>query len=1218
MNFQELQALYGKSAQVKALTKTLGNEKMRRMALEGLSASSLSVVFAALKLQKVFLFILQDAEEAGYFYHDLTQQMGDSHVLFFPSSYKRAVKYGQKDPANEILRTEVLTKLKPTPYPSPREGSLKDTLTTGKPLQGNITTPLPWGGDGGGLYIVSFPEALAEMVVARQQFDDNSLTLTEGQTVDVEKVLKELRELGFREVDYVYEPGQFALRGSILDVFSFSHEYPFRIDFFGDDIDSIRTFEVEDQLSKERCQQATIVPEMSVTQQKASLLTFLPNDAILVFRNYNYTRETIERTYQEGFSTQAMKERLEGATEMEAKQIEQEMQRETLLTTGTQFNTLAQPFRHIELKPTPIPSQRGGGLKDTLTTGKPLQGNITTPLPWGGDGGGLFHISPQPLFHKNFDLLTQTLEDYLLKGYKLFMLADSPKQIERLKDILAEKSSLSFEGIDKTLHEGFIDHDLRLCLFTDHQIFDRFHKYNLKSDKARSGKVALTLKEIQQFEMGDYVVHIDHGVGKFGGLVRMPITNANGEEAFQEMIKIIYQRGDAIYVSIHSLYKVSKYKSQDGGQPPRMSTLGTGQWERLKERTKKHIKDIARDLIKLYATRRHQRGFAFSHDSYLQHELEASFLYEDTPDQLKATQDVKADMEKNTPMDRLVCGDVGFGKTEVAVRAAFKAATDGKQVAVLVPTTVLAYQHYHTFSNRLKDMPVRVDYLTRARTAKQTTALLKDLEEGKIDILIGTHKLIGKNVKFKDLGLLIIDEEQKFGVSTKEKLRQMKTNVDTLTMSATPIPRTLQFSLVGARDMSVIQTPPPNRYPIQTEIHTFSADIIAEAINFEMSRNGQVFFVNNRINNLRELKDLILKYIPDCRVAVGHGQMKPDELEKIVLDFSNYDYDVLLSTTIVENGIDIPNANTIIINSAHNFGLSDLHQMRGRVGRGNRKAFCYLLAPPLSALPADSRRRLEALENFSDLGSGINIAMQDLDIRGAGNLLGAEQSGFISDLGYETYQKILNEAMTELRNEEPTPTPSQREGSSNTHSAKNTQQTNQSPLPLGGAGGGLFVSDCVLESDLEMYFPDSYVPSDSERILLYRELDNIKDDKELEAFKARMTDRFGKMPPVAQELLHVVPLRRLGKLLGCEKIMLKQGRMFLYFVQNPESPYYQSETFDRIIDYATHEVRRCNLREMPAPSGQHGLRRSMVIADVPTVEEAVRVLQTIMKPNNHE
>ena len=1144
MNIQELQALYGKSTQVKALAKTIGNEKMRRMALVGLSASSSSVVFAALKLQKVFLFILQDAEEAGYFYHDLTQQMGDSHVLFFPSSYKRAVKYGQKDPANEILRTEVLSHLS---HPNSRP------------------------------YIVTYPEALAEMVVARQQFDEKSLTLTEGQTVDVEQVLKELRELGFHEVDYVYEPGQFALRGSILDVFSFSHEYPFRIDLFGDDIDSIRSFEVEDQLSKERCQQATIVPEMSMTQQKASLLTFLPSDAILVFRDYDYTRETIEHTYKEGFSTQAMKERLEGATEMEARQIEQEMQRDTLLTTGSQFDALAQAFRHITF------SSKGNSANAAIS----------------------FSISPQPLFHKNFDLLTQTLEDYLLKGYKLYMLADSTKQIERLKDILAEKSSLSFEGIDKTLHEGFIDHDMKLCLFTDHQIFDRFHKYNLKSDKARSGKVALTLKEIQQFEMGDYVVHIDHGVGKFGGLVRMPLQDGG----FQEMIKIIYQRGDAIYVSIHSLYKVSKYKSQDGGQPPRMSTLGTGQWERLKERTKKHIKDIARDLIRLYATRRHQRGFAFSHDSYLQHELEASFIYEDTPDQLKATQDVKADMEKNTPMDRLVCGDVGFGKTEVAVRAAFKAATDGKQVAVLVPTTVLAYQHFNTFSNRLKDMPVRVDYLTRARTAKQTTALLKDLEEGKIDILIGTHKLIGKNVKFKDLGLLIIDEEQKFGVSTKEKLRQMKTNVDTLTMSATPIPRTLQFSLVGARDMSVIQTPPPNRYPIQTEIHTFSADIIAEAINFEMSRNGQVFFVNNRINNLRELKDMILKYIPDCRIAVGHGQMKPDELEQIVLDFSNYDYDVLLSTTIVENGIDIPNANTIIINSAHNFGLSDLHQMRGRVGRGNRKAFCYLLAPPLSALPADSRRRLEALENFSDLGSGINIAMQDLDIRGAGNLLGAEQSGFISDLGYETYQKILNEAMTELRNEAPLSSP---EGDTNV--GKPHQKSNEAPS---GAVGGAwsFVSDCVLESDLEMYFPDSYVPSDSERILLYRELDNIKDDKELEAFKARMTDRFGKMPSVAQELLHVVPLRRLGKQLGCEKIMLKQGRMFLYFVQNPESPYYQSEVFDHIIDYATHEVRRCNLREMPAPSGQRGLRRSMVIADVPTVEEAVCVLQTIAKPN---
>ena len=705
----------------------------------------------------------------------------------------------------------------------------------------------------------------------------------------------------------------------------------------------------------------------------------------------------------------------------------------------------------------------------------------------------------------------------------------------------------------------------------------------------------MTLKEIQQFEIGDYVVHVDHGIGKFGGLVRMPQG-----DGYQEMIKITYQRGDSIYVSIHSLYKVSKYKSQDGGEAPRLSTLGTGQWERLKERTKKHIKDIARDLIKLYAKRRKEKGFAFSHDSYLQHELEASFLYEDTPDQLKATQDVKADMEMARPMDRLVCGDVGFGKTEVAVRAAFKAACDGKQVAVLVPTTVLAYQHFHTFSSRLKDMPVRVDYLTRARSAKQTTALLKDLEAGKIDILIGTHKLIGKTVKFHDLGLLIIDEEQKFGVATKEKLRQMKSNVDTLTMSATPIPRTLQFSLVGARDLSVIQTPPPNRYPIQTEIHTFGAEIIADAINFEMSRNGQVYFVNNRISDLTRIAEMIHTYVPDARVAIGHGQMKPEELEQIILDFSNYDYDVLLSTTIVENGIDIPNANTIIINAAQNFGLSDLHQMRGRVGRGNRKAFCYLLAPPLSVLPTESRRRLEALENFSDLGSGINIAMQDLDIRGAGNLLGSEQSGFISDLGYETYQKILNEAMAELRNE--TDFSRNEEGE---RRKENTSGKGKSRSSILVPPSSDWVADCTLESDLEMYFPDQYVPSDSERMLLYRELDNIRNAQELEAYRQRLTDRFGTIPDVGEELISVVPLRHYGKKLGCEKIMLKQDRMFLYFVSNPDSPYYQSEAFGRVLDYVGNNVRRCNLRE------QNG-KRSMVITDVSTVKEALQLVRNII------
>ena len=1160
MEIQELQKIYASSAQVAALAKAVSNRRTKTVHVEGLLASAAPMVFSALALKghSRILFVLQDEEEAGYFYHDLHQVMGEEQVLLFPSSYRRAIKYAQKDPSKEIARTEVLSKL----------AALRSSVT---PVAGGQKPPA--------LYIVTYPEALAEMVVTRKSLDNRILTLRVGETIRVEQALETMRNFGFHEVDYVYEPGQFALRGSILDVFSYSHELPYRIDFFGDDIDTIRTFEVEDQLSRERCEQIDIIPELTAVEDKESLIKFLPEDMLLCYKDFDFIRLTIEGLYKTGFSQQAVTERLENAPEMEREALEREMRRDLQIVTASQFEADCEPFRRIVLSRR---EERGAGS--------------------GGSSAFEFHTTAQPLFHKNFDLLKSAIEDYSLQGYTLYILADSKKQHERLKEILTTPGG-AFIPIDRTLHAGYVDHDIKACLFTDHQIFDRFHKYNLKSDKARGGKVALTLKEIQQFEIGDYVVHVDHGIGKFGGLVRMPIASAApsaGGEAFQEMIKIIYQRGDVIYVSIHSLYKVSKYKSQEDGKPPRISTLGTGQWERLKERTKKHIKDIARDLVKLYAARRHQRGFAFSHDSYLQHELEASFLYEDTPDQLKATQEVKADMEQPRPMDRLVCGDVGFGKTEVAVRAAFKAATDGKQVAVMVPTTVLAYQHYHTFSSRLKDMPVRVDYLTRARTAKQTTALLKDLEEGKIDILIGTHKLISKSVKFKDLGLLIIDEEQKFGVSTKEKLCQMKTNVDTLTMSATPIPRTLQFSLVGARDMSVIQTPPPNRYPIQTEIHTLSTAIIAEAINFEMSRNGQVYFVNNRISELTKLKEIILKYVPDCRVAIGHGQMSPAELENIVLDFSNYDYDVLLSTTIVENGIDIPNANTIIINGAHNFGLSDLHQMRGRVGRGNRKAFCYLLAPPLSALPADSRRRLEALENFSGLGSGINIAMQDLDIRGAGNLLGAEQSGFIADLGFETYQKILNEAMVELRNEETPPNLSKGLADSVGNASPSGRSGGASSFPS-GRSEDVFVSDCTLESDLELFFPDQYVPTDSERMLLYRELDNTRDDKDLEAYRQRLIDRFGPLPRQAEELLHVVPLRRVGISLGCEKIMLKQGKMYLYFVSNANSPFYQSEAFSKIIDYAGRNVRRCQLRE------QNG-KRSMVIADVPTVEEAVKCL----------
>ena len=743
--------------------------------------------------------------------------------------------------------------------------------------------------------------------------------------------------------------------------------------------------------------------------------------------------------------------------------------------------------------------------------------------------------------------------------------------------------SIVFEPVNKTLHEGFADDGLKCCFFTDHQIFDRYHKYNLKSDGARAGKMALTMKELQEMEPGDFIVHVDFGIGKFGGLVRVPAGNS-----YQEMIRIIYQHNDKVDVSIHSLYKISKYRRSDTGEPPRLSTLGTGAWDRLKEKTKKRIKDIARDLIKLYAQRRHERGHAFSGDSYLQHELEASFLYEDTPDQSKATQDVKADMESQRPMDRLVCGDVGFGKTEVAVRAAFKSACDSKQVAVLVPTTVLAYQHYQTFKNRLKGMPVRVDYLSRARTAKQTKQVLTDLEDGKIDILIGTHKLLGKAVKWHDLGLLIIDEEQKFGVSTKEKLRKLKTNVDTLTMSATPIPRTLQFSLMGARDMSIIRTPPPNRYPIHTELATFSHEVIADAINFEMSRNGQVYFVHDRINGLQEIANLIHKYVPDCRIAIGHGQMPPEELEKVLMGFMNYDYDVLLSTTIVENGIDISNANTMIINDAHRFGLSDLHQMRGRVGRSNRKAFCYLLAPPKSSLTPEARRRLEALENFSELGSGFNLAMQDLDIRGAGNLLGAEQSGFMEDLGYETYQKILNQAVTELKNDE-------------------FQDIYAEQMAQGNdISGEEFVEDCAIESDLEMYFPDNYVPGSSERMLLYRELDNINDDNDLEAYRQRLIDRFGEIPHEGLELMQVVPLRRLGKRLGCEKISLKQGKMNMQFVANPESAYYQSRTFSAVINYVGNHPRRCDFKQV-------GTRRLLTISEIPTVEAAVSVLREMLK-----
>ena len=1144
MDIKDIRQLYAMAPQTGALLKLLQDKQGGNIFLQGQQASATPLLFASVaeKTVQTFLFVLQDADEAGYFYHDLTQVMGTENVLFFPSSYKRSVKYGQRDSANEILRTEVLAKV------SARDVKAHEAL-----------------------FIVSYPEALAELVVSKKHLDERRLSLKTGQQqIDITDVAHTLRDYGFQEVDYVYEPGQFAVRGSILDVYSFSCEYPYRIDFFGREIDTIRTFEVQDQLSKDKQSDIEIVPELATSAtEKISFLKFLPSDTVLVAKDFAYIHDVIEHVYAEGFSRQAVTERLEGATEMEQKQIMSELNKENSLITPYQFTEDAATFRRIEFG-------MNAGKTGVMATQKAKKYDVLK-----------FKITPQPLFHKNFDLLVDTFEDYILKGYKLYILADSNKQTQRLKDIFADMDSqkarsIAFEPVNRTLHEGFTDDALKLCFFTDHQIFDRYHKYNLKSDGARAGKMALTMKELQEMEPGDFIVHVDFGIGKFGGLVRVPAGNS-----YQEMIRIIYQHNDKVDVSIHSLYKISKYRRADTGEPPRLSTLGTGAWDRLKEKTKKRIKDIARDLIKLYAQRRHEKGYAFSGDSYLQHELEASFLYEDTPDQSKATQDVKADMESQRPMDRLVCGDVGFGKTEVAVRAAFKAACDSKQVAVLVPTTVLAYQHYQTFKNRLKGMPVRVDYLSRARSAKQTKQVLTDLEDGKIDILIGTHKLLGKSVKWHDLGLLIIDEEQKFGVSTKEKLRKMKTNVDTLTMSATPIPRTLQFSLMGARDMSIIRTPPPNRYPIHTELATFSHEVIADAINFEMSRNGQVYFVHDRINGLQEIANLIHKYVPDCRVAIGHGQMPPDRLEKVLMGFMNYDYDVLLSTTIVENGIDISNANTMIINDAHRFGLSDLHQMRGRVGRSNRKAFCYLLAPPKTSLTPEARRRLEALENFSELGSGFDLAMQDLDIRGAGNLLGAEQSGFMEDLGYETYQKILSQAVTELKNDE-------------FHELYAEQIAQGKDI-----SGDEFVEDCAIESDLEMYFPDNYVPGSSERMLLYRELDNINNDNDLETYRQRLVDRFGEVPHEALELMQVVPLRRLGKRLGCEKIMLRQGKMNMQFVANPDSAYYQSKTFSAVINYVGNHPRQCDFKQV-------GTRRLLTVSQIPTVEAAVNVLRAML------
>ncbi len=1114
MNLDEIQDLYAENAAIKAYKDVLENSSQKSIFLDGLCASATAMVSSVMCKQTPFpfLFILEDVEEASYFYHDLVQIMGDTEVLFYPSSYKRAIKYGQKDAANEILRTEVLNRLQKT---------------------------------GNKLYIVTHPEAIAEKVVDIDTLNSNTLDISVGQSVPMKTVQQRLTELGFTCVEYVYEPGQFAIRGSIIDVYSFASELPYRIDFFGDDIESIRTFEVENQLSIAKTNNVSIIPELKKTMtSEISFFRFLHEKTIIMAHNVASVADCITSIKEEVNSPHVQK--------IIEEEDENESASKVALIEGDEFLRDICDFRMVNY-----------GISTNGTSQNAIH----------------FECSPQPIYHKNFDLVSASFTAYLEDGYRLYICSDSNKQIERIQAIFDDRNDkIPFMAVNKTIHEGYVDKQLQACFFTDHQIFDRFHKYSLRSDKARNGKVTLTLKELNEFQIGDYVVHTDHGVGRFAGLVRVPEGNTT-----QEMMKLVYQNDDVVLVSIHALHKVSKYKGKEG-DAPKLSHLGTGAWERMKDRTKTRIKDIARDLIKLYAQRREEKGFSFSVDSYMQKELEASFIYEDTPDQLKATIDVKHDMERPMPMDRLICGDVGFGKTEIAIRAAFKAVTDDKQVAVLVPTTVLALQHYKTFSERLKGFPCRVDYISRARTVKEKNAIIKDLNDGKIDIVIGTHSLIGKKIKFKDLGLLIIDEEQKFGVSTKEKLRKLKVNVDTLTMTATPIPRTLQFSLMGSRDLSVISTPPPNRFPVQTELHTFNRDIIADAINFELNRNGQVFIVNNRIQNINEIAALVHDIVPDARICIGHGRIDPIKLEKTILDFINYDYDILIATSIIESGIDISNVNTIIINDAQRFGLSDLHQLRGRVGRSNRKAFCYLLAPPISNLTPEAKRRLEAIENFSELGSGIHIAMQDLDIRGAGNMLGAEQSGFIADLGYETYQKILEQAVHELKTDE--------FAQLYADEAKSNNKT---------LSGDDFVDECNIESDLEMLFPDSYVPSSSERMLLYRELDGLSTDEEVAEYRTRLEDRFGKMPHEGEELLKVVKLRHLGRKTGIERILLKNGMMTLYFVSNPDSPYYQSEAFGNVIKYLQNHARNCKIRENCA-------KRSMLIKNITEVEQAVEVL----------
>lgn len=1068
MDTKDLLQEYLGSSVVAKLAERLEKPGERKYKLVNNAGSVTALLIGAMRIKRpgIRVVVLSDREEAAYFYNDLVTIAGEKSVSFLPSSYRRMIKEEEKDNDSVLVRTEVLNNIS----------------------QGVVDT------------VVTYPEALAERVVDHRVLSEMSMVVNKGDVLSISFIENLLVEYGFERNDFVYEPGQFSIRGSIVDVYSFAEEQPVRIDFFGDEVDSLRFFDVETQLSDQLLEKVSIVPDLSRSGSgyaHADLFSYFDKKPVWWIQNGMFLNDKVK----------ALRKEVEGDV----------------------ITDEAVLMRYIENCPV---------------------------VEWGPD---LFfrgvtvdiQCEAQPATNKHFDLLGETLQSRQANGYKLYICSNNEMQIQRIRDIFKDKGySIDFTYLQGTIHEGFSDALLKICVYTEHQIFDRYHKYRLQTTRLRKGRESITLSELQNLHPGDYVVHIDHGIGRFGGLVKI---NNDGNE--QEAIRLVYKNNSELYVGLHSLHKISKYKGKDG-VPPVVNKLGGDAWNKLKQKTKSRVKDIARELIALYARRKKEAAFAFSKDSYLQEEMEASFMYEETPDQMKAIEAVKQDMEHPQVMDRLVCGDVGFGKTEVAIRAAFKAVTDSKQVAVLVPTTVLAYQHYNTFVKRLEGMPCRIEYISRMKRPGEIKRILKDLKEGKVDILIGTHRITSKDVEFKDLGLLVIDEEQKFGVGVKEKLKRLKLNVDTITMTATPIPRTLQFSLMGARDMSIIRTPPPNRYPIVTELHRFDEQLIKEVILYEMARNGQVFFIHNRVETIRDIEGMLHRIIPQVKTCVAHGQMGGEELEKVMHDFIRGDYDVLLATTIIESGLDIPNANTMIINQAQNYGLSDLHQLRGRVGRSNKKAFCYLLTPPLDMVNPEARRRLKAIEDFSGLGSGFNIAMQDLDIRGAGNILGAEQSGFIAEIGYETYQRILNEALLELRDEE--------------------FPQLEADMPDKCQG---YVTDCVIESDFEALIPESYVENISERIRLYRELDNISGEPELEKFEKELKDRFGEIPLPVSGLMEIVRVRRQCMDMGVERLLVKNGKMIMYFISEQTSPFYQSAVFTNLLHFVQKQVLPCRMTE---------------------------------------